>query len=495
MKAATVVAALAGTASANFLHLPKIAARATSSSSASSASGTSSGSLPTVTTKGNAFFAGDNRFYIRGVDYQPVSSSDARTGGSSEATDPLADESICSRDIPYFQKLGLNTIRVYTVDNSKNHDKCMSALADAGIYLALDVNSPKYSLNRAEPEVSYNSDYLQSVFATIDAFAGYSNTLLFFSGNEVINSDNSTTSAPYVKAVTRDMRQYISERGYRSIPVGYSAADVSSNQYAMARYMDCGEDAMRSDFYAINNYEWCDPSGFEKSGWNTLVDQYSNYSLPLFMSEYGCITNTRKWTEAAELYKEEMTKVFSGGIAYEYSKEGNGYGIYEINGDSVSPVGNQPDGLGKELNSTSDPENGGGYSTNGTKQDCPSQSDDWDTSPFTGSALPAQPSGVEKYFKNGAGDGPGLDGDGSQQAGSTKIATASAGVGSATATYGSGDSSSTGGSSSSSDSSSSGSASSSSSANRAAVPLTMETGPLVGMAVMVVSFAMGAALL
>lgn len=77
------------------------------------------------------------------------------------------------------------------------------------------------------------------------------------------------------------MRQYIAERAYRSIPVGYSAADVSSNQYAMARYMDCGEDAMRSDFYAINNYEWCDPSGFEKSGWNTLVDQYSNYSLPL----------------------------------------------------------------------------------------------------------------------------------------------------------------------------------------------------------------------
>lgn len=217
MKAATIVAALAGTASANLIHLPKIAARATASSSASSASGTSSGSLPTITTKGNAFFAGDSRFYIRGVDYQPVSSSDISTirasnkctddnssfvvqqGGSSEATDPLADESTCSRDIPYFQKLGLNTIRVYTVDNSANHDKCMGLLADAGIYLALDVNSPKYSLNRAKPEVSYNSDYLQSVFATIDAFANYSNTLLFFSGNEVINSDNSTTAAPYVK--------------------------------------------------------------------------------------------------------------------------------------------------------------------------------------------------------------------------------------------------------------------------------------------------------
>ena len=61
----------------------------------------------------------------------------------------------------------------------------MNALAEAGIYLALDVNTPLYSLNRADPAGSYNDVYLQSVFATMDKFAGYSNTLLFFSGNEV----------------------------------------------------------------------------------------------------------------------------------------------------------------------------------------------------------------------------------------------------------------------------------------------------------------------
>lgn len=156
----------------------------------------SGSSLPTVTTKGNAFFAGDDRFYIRGVDYQP--------GGSSNLADPLADYDTCSRDIPIFQQLGLNTIRVYTVDNSANHDQCMSALADAGIYLALDVNSPLYSLNRVDPGPSYNPTYLQSVFATIDAFAGYSNTLLFFSGNEVLNNTaSSAEAAPFVKAVTR----------------------------------------------------------------------------------------------------------------------------------------------------------------------------------------------------------------------------------------------------------------------------------------------------
>jgi hypothetical protein len=137
-------------------------------------------------------------------------------------------------------------------DNSQNHDACMNALAAANIYAILDVNNPLYSINRYDPAPSYNSEYLQSVFATIDAFAQYDNTLAFFSGNEVINNFvNSTLSAPYVKATTRDMRQYIKDRKYRAIPVGYSAADVSENRMQLAQYMNCGTDDERSDFFAF----------------------------------------------------------------------------------------------------------------------------------------------------------------------------------------------------------------------------------------------------
>jgi len=98
-----------------------------------------------------------------------------------------------------FQQLGINTVRVYTVDNTANHDTCMNALSAAGIYVALDVNNGLYSINRADPQPSYNAVYLQSVFATIDAFAGYENTLLFFSGNEVVNAPDNTNDAPYVR--------------------------------------------------------------------------------------------------------------------------------------------------------------------------------------------------------------------------------------------------------------------------------------------------------
>jgi len=157
----------------------------------------------------------------------------------------------------------------------------MNMLAAAGIYVALDVNTPNYSINRDDPSESYNSDYLQSIFATVDAFAGYSNTLLFFSGNEVINADNNTNCAPFVKAVTRDLKQYRNSRGYREIPIGYSAADVDSNRYEMAQYMNCGTPDQRSDFFAFNDYSWCDPSSYQVSGWEAKVSQYGNYSIPL----------------------------------------------------------------------------------------------------------------------------------------------------------------------------------------------------------------------
>ncbi len=195
--------------------------------------------------------------------------------------DPLADETTCTRDIAEFTKLGLNTVRVYTVDNTANHDACMAALAAANMYLVLDVNTPLYSLNRATPAPSYNSVYLQNIFATIDAFANYTNTLAFFSGNEVINDDTTTSAAPYVKAVTRDMRQYIGSRGYRQIPVGYSAADVDSNRLEMAEYMNCGTSDERSDFFAFNDYSWCDPSSFQISGWDQKVKNFTGYGIPI----------------------------------------------------------------------------------------------------------------------------------------------------------------------------------------------------------------------
>ncbi|KAK5116988.1 beta-glucanosyltransferase [Meristemomyces frigidus] len=468
---------VAATAAALVAATPaQLVARASASSSAA-ASGTSSGSLPVVTVKGNAFFAGNDRFYIRGVDYQPGGSSG--TAGSDGASDPIADAAGCKRDIVEFQKLGINTVRVYTVDNSASHDECMSALAAAGIYLALDVNSPHYSLNRGDPAPSYNPTYLQSVFATIDAFANYTNTLLFFSGNEVINDDNTTNCAPYVKAVTRDMKQYIGSRGYRPIPVGYSAADVESNRYNMAQYMNCGTDDQRSDFFAFNDYSWCDPSSYTQAGWDQKVALFGNYSLPLFLSEYGCIKGPRNFEEVSALYGTDMTPVYSGGLVYEYSEEGNNYGLVTINGDTVNETPALAS-LATALKNNPVSGDGGYKSTAGPASVCPSSSGTWEVTDFTGAQLPAIPDGAVQYMKSGAGKGPGLSGTGSQNAG---------GASSSTATPGSAAVSNTA-------SSHSGSASSTASSSAAQALLVGELGmaPFVCGAVVLVSTLFGAAL-
>jgi hypothetical protein len=338
--------------------------------------------------------------------------------------------------------LGINTIRVYSVDNSKNHDACMQALADAGIYLILDVNSPLYSINRQSPAPSYNPTYLQSVFATIDQFAPYTNTLAFFSGNEVINETTaSTITAPYVKAVTRDMKQYMAARNYRAIPVGYSAADVSTNRYETAEFMNCGDDSTRSDFFAFNDYSWCDPSSYKISGWDQKVALFSNYSLPLFLSEYGCNTNTRKFEEVASLYGSQMTPVYSGGLVYEYSQEVSNYGLVDLSGGSVSE---RPDfaALQTALQNTPAPTGDGGYSTSNQKSSCPAASSTW---LWGNQSLPVIPDGAKTYMQNGAGKGPGLKGNngaGSQTAGGESTTFSQDGTSSGTTT-GSGSSSTT----------------------------------------------------
>lgn len=402
-------------------------------------------------------------------------------GGAADAQDPLLDIDSLTRDIENFKTLGINTIRVYTIDNSENHDEGMGMLADAGIYLALDVNTPKFSLNRADAYLSYNENYLQSVFATVDAFANYTNTLLYFSGNEVINDKNTTSVAPYIRATTRDIKNYINARGYRAIPTGYSSADVSENIEAQLQYFDCGDDSSAVDFFAFNDYSWCDPSDFVTSGWKAKVEKYTGYGIPIFMSEFGCIEDERAWGEVASLYSTNMSSVFSGGIAYEYSYETNGYGIVEIDDGEVT-TNEDFDELAAAFAAVSDPSGDGGYSANASASACPAKSDEWDVED---ELIPAPPEAIEDYMENGAGTGPGLSDDAvSSQYGGDSYSESNVTMdGVKVASTNNGSSSSSG-----SSSGSSGSGSSSSSSGAAAGPWAS-----VGLATVLVSLYMGLA--
>ena len=181
----------------------------------------------------------------------------------------------------------------------------------------------------------------------------------------------------------------------------------------------------------------------------------------------------------------QMTPVYSGGLVYEYSEEGSGYGLVTISGDSVSE-GSSFTALQSEFGSNPAPSDDGGYKMTGTASECPSMSSTWEVKDFSGENLPAIPSGAADYMKNGAGKGPGLTGDGSQNAGGASSGTASAGSGQVTATATP--------SSGSSTSSSSSTASASGAAN-VLVRGEMSYAPFVCTAAVILSTLFGATLL
>ncbi|CDK28542.1 unnamed protein product [Kuraishia capsulata CBS 1993] len=292
-------------------------------------------SFPTIEISGNKFFYSNNgsQFYIKGVAYQ------ADTSGATNTSfvDPLSDKSTCERDIPYLQKLSTNVIRVYALDSDADHSDCMGLLQDAGIYVIADLAEPKLSISTSDP--SWTVELYERYTKVVDEMQQYDNTLGFFAGNEVVTNHSNTDAAAFVKAAVRDIKAYIKDKDYRTIPVGYSANDDSKTRVSSVDYFSCGDEDERADFYGINMYEWCGSSSFSGSGYEDRTEEFSDLPVPVFFSEYGCNTVTpRKFTEVGTLFSSKMTDVWSGGIVYMYFEETNNYGLVTIDDDSVSTL-------------------------------------------------------------------------------------------------------------------------------------------------------------
>ena len=314
------------------------------------------------------------------------------------------------------QKLGINTIRVYNLNPSLNHDLCASIFNAVGIYMLLDVNSPlpNESLNPDQLSNSYNTDYLTRTFAVVEAFKSFPNTLGFFSGNEVMQTiPSGGTVPPYVRAVTRDLKNYIAKNCDRSIPVGYSAADVRDILADSFAYLSCDiggstSDQSRIDFFGLNSYSWCGGDAtFESSGYNILVSMFSNTSIPVFFSEYGCNkVLPRVFDEVQALYGPQMTAIMSGGIIYEYVQEpANNFGLVNLYDNGTASLRIDYDNLQKQYNKLDIKalESGNYSATKLTSPTCSSTliSEASFANKFT---LPALPAGAQSLIDNGIKD-------------------------------------------------------------------------------------------
>lgn len=202
--------------------------------------------------------------------------------------------------------------------------------------MIVDVNSGLTGqyIDRSDPSSTYTKDYLEHVFQMMEAFWDYPNLIGFFAGNEILNEDSSTDAPAYIRAVVRDMKEYLALHGPRTIGVGYSAADVATMLQDTWAYLGCtleNSTYSKMDFFGLNDYEWCGDSSFTESGYSTLVTDFAGTDIPVFFSEYGCNQVTpRTFTNVPSLYGSQMTEL-SGGLVYEYSQESDDYGLVAIN--------------------------------------------------------------------------------------------------------------------------------------------------------------------
>lgn len=336
--------------------------------------------IPSIVIKGSKFFYENNgtQFFMKGVAYQQeYTASDG--GSSSDAyKDPLADSASCLRDIPYFQQLQTNTIRVYAVNPAQNHDECMNALAAAGIYVVADLSAPVEgaSINRNSP--SWNDQTYDRYISVVDALAGYPNTLGFFAGNEVSNQANNTDASAFVKAAVRDTKAYIKAKGYRTIGVGYATNDDAEIRVKMADYFNCGDQSAAIDFWGYNIYSWCGDSSFTESGYDVRTKEFSTYSVPVFFAEYGCNeVQPRTFTEVGTLFGPQMTGVWSGGIVYMYFQEANNYGLVDVSGNTVTPRQDFTNLASQIAKVSPSGVNSASYSPTNSPVACPATGSDW----------------------------------------------------------------------------------------------------------------------
>jgi 1,3-beta-glucanosyltransferase GAS3 len=131
------------------------------------------------------------------------------------------------------------------------------------------------------------------------------------------------------------MNDYISKNSNRTIPVGYSAADVRPMLVDTAYYLSCNltnATDSRSAFFGLNSYSWCGDATYESSTYDVLTDDFKNVSIPVFFSETGCnAVKPRTFTEMESIYSTNMTDAISGALVYEWTQEANDYGLVSIN--------------------------------------------------------------------------------------------------------------------------------------------------------------------
>ena len=311
------------------------------------------GSLHPAIIKGNRFFDSVTGEYIpiKGIAYYPRPNDGELS--VSNSVDFFTEEfrDLWEVDIQNFERLGVNTVRIYGVNPSVSHDGFMCALEAAGIYaiIGLLADCEDCGIGGVPAPECYPASLKTRGQFVMNTFSKYVNTLAFSAGNEAAlyardAGGGVDWNAPCQKQFLRDMRSYLQTCSAvpnsilpRQVPVGLVTADFDRSIKAL--YFGCrtdpNDELENAEWYGLNTYQHCDPNAEsieDLAGYGRLLEDFSSYKLtiPTMLSEFGCrerfdaigeFEAQRTWLQIDALYSEEYQDVFCGGVVFEYSAE------------------------------------------------------------------------------------------------------------------------------------------------------------------------------
>lgn len=141
-----------------------------------------------VIMKGKRFFdsvTGDY-FPIKGIAYYPRPNDGPLAQLTVNSVDFFLEpyRTLWEADIAKMRELGVNTIRIYAVDPSQNHDAFMCALQEAGIYVIVGLlaDCENCGIGPDEAPSCYPTALKTRGQWIINEFSKYKNTLAFSAG-------------------------------------------------------------------------------------------------------------------------------------------------------------------------------------------------------------------------------------------------------------------------------------------------------------------------
>ncbi|KAF1326193.1 hypothetical protein FI667_g8675, partial [Globisporangium splendens] len=306
-----------------------------------------------IVAKGNKFFNSETgeEFRLKGMAYYPRPNAGELSGVSNYDWAADEHEAVWKPHLKVMQDLGVNTIRLYSIDPSKPHDKFMCACSEAGIYVLVGMTAPckNCSIEDELPPACYPSGLLERAVAVYNSFAAYDNTLGFSVGNENNLMPKGLAVAPCVKAFLRDTRKYVAScaSSVRQVPIGLDIADTLPRAQWL-QYYDCEVDkdehtraewCVSSVRYTLlfcalpNTFGFCQDGVQPSAGLKILMTDYAKaaYSRPIMFGEFGCnagtntidgFENQRSFYDAKWMNEErEMTDEIVGGNVFEFTTE------------------------------------------------------------------------------------------------------------------------------------------------------------------------------